>query len=47
MNNIDFDYMEYARQRFEQYWLRKPQLLSLAAKAISTDAEDGPADLTP
>ena len=27
MNEIDFDYMEYARQRFEQYWLRKPELL--------------------
>lgn len=27
MNKIDFDYMAYARQRFEQYWLRKPQLL--------------------
>ncbi|EEF36801.1 choline/ethanolamine kinase, putative [Ricinus communis] len=27
VNEIDFDYMEYARQRFEQYWLRKPELL--------------------
>ncbi|KAK9269933.1 hypothetical protein L1049_025737 [Liquidambar formosana] len=27
VNNIDFDYMEYARQRFQQYWLRKPKLL--------------------
>ncbi|KAJ6704867.1 CHOLINE/ETHANOALAMINE KINASE [Salix purpurea] len=27
VNEIDFDYMEYARQRFEQYWLRKPALL--------------------
>ncbi|GJW27828.1 probable choline kinase 3 [Tanacetum coccineum] len=27
VTNIDFDYMEYARQRFRQYWLRKPQLL--------------------
>lgn len=27
MNGIDFDYIEYARQRFEQYWLRKPELL--------------------
>lgn len=27
MNEIDFDYMEYARQRFEQYWLTKPTLL--------------------
>lgn len=27
VTNIDFDYIEYARQRFNQYWLRKPQLL--------------------
>ncbi|GAV72294.1 Choline_kinase domain-containing protein [Cephalotus follicularis] len=26
-NNIDFDYIEYARQRSQQYWLRKPLLL--------------------
>lgn len=28
VNHIDFDYIEYARQRFRQYWLRKPQLLT-------------------
>ncbi|KAL6962542.1 Phosphotransferases with an alcohol group as acceptor [Sarracenia purpurea var. burkii] len=27
VNHIEFDYMEYTRQRFQQYWLRKPQLL--------------------
>ncbi|XP_074264426.1 putative choline kinase 1 isoform X1 [Silene latifolia] len=27
VNKIDFDYKEYARQRFQQYWLRKRQLL--------------------
>ncbi|CAK9171555.1 unnamed protein product [Ilex paraguariensis] len=27
VNHIDFDYLEYARQRFHQYWLRKPILL--------------------
>ncbi|XP_059630385.1 probable choline kinase 1 [Cornus florida] len=27
LNNIEFDYMEYSRQRFQQYWLRKPKLL--------------------
>lgn len=27
VNKIDFDYLEYARQRFQQYWLRKPELL--------------------
>ncbi|XP_065618722.1 probable choline kinase 2 isoform X2 [Quercus suber] len=29
VNEIDFDYMEYARQRFQQYWLRKPELLEM------------------
>lgn len=27
VTKIDFDYKEYARQRFRQYWLRKPELL--------------------
>ncbi|XP_010520096.1 PREDICTED: probable choline kinase 2 isoform X2 [Tarenaya hassleriana] len=27
VNEIDFDYMEYARQRFQQYWLTKGRLL--------------------
>ncbi|XP_077239257.1 putative choline kinase 2 [Tasmannia lanceolata] len=27
VNDIDFDYMEYARQRIQQYWLMKPTLL--------------------
>ena len=27
VNKIDFDYKEYARQRFQQYWIRKPTLL--------------------
>lgn len=39
VNHIDFDYMEYARQRFAQYWLRKPQLM--ATKSISNDVENG------
>ncbi|KAK4859739.1 hypothetical protein QYF36_010876 [Acer negundo] len=28
INKIDFDYKEYARQRFQQYWLRKATLLN-------------------
>lgn len=28
VNKIDFNYMEYARQRFRQYWLRKQELLA-------------------
>lgn len=27
VSHIEFDYKEYARQRFEQYWLRKPAIL--------------------
>ncbi|XP_050213663.1 probable choline kinase 1 isoform X2 [Mercurialis annua] len=27
VNKLDFDFLEYARQRFEQYWLRKPEIL--------------------
>ncbi|WJX93046.1 hypothetical protein P8452_74617 [Trifolium repens] len=28
VNKIDFDYKEYAKQRFQEYWSRKSQLLS-------------------
>ncbi|CAN4080278.1 unnamed protein product [Withania somnifera] len=27
VNKIDFDYLGYARQRFQPYWSRKPELL--------------------
>ncbi|KAH1253882.1 putative choline kinase 2 [Glycine max] len=27
VNTIDFDYKEYAKQRFQEYWARKPYLL--------------------
>ncbi|KAK3022580.1 hypothetical protein RJ639_047558 [Escallonia herrerae] len=37
VNEIDFDYMEYARQRFKQYWLRKHEILgSSGATAVFT-----------
>ncbi|KAL5732672.1 hypothetical protein ACOSP7_032023 [Xanthoceras sorbifolium] len=41
VNEIDFDYIEYARQRFDQYWLRKSDLLgsSGALHHASTDGE--------
>ncbi|KAL8508263.1 hypothetical protein ACS0TY_018738 [Phlomoides rotata] len=29
VNKIDFDYMEYARQRFQQYWTKKSEVLKL------------------
>ncbi|KAK4428367.1 putative choline kinase [Sesamum alatum] len=28
VNHIEFEYKEYAKQRFEQYWLRKPEILN-------------------
>jgi choline/ethanolamine kinase len=31
VNDIDFDYMDYARQRFAQYWLKKPAILACHA----------------
>jgi choline/ethanolamine kinase len=31
VNDIDFDYMEYARQRFAQYWLKKPAIITCHA----------------
>eukprot|EP00252_Welwitschia_mirabilis_P024663 TRINITY_DN7386_c0_g1_i11.p2 TRINITY_DN7386_c0_g1~~TRINITY_DN7386_c0_g1_i11.p2 ORF type:complete len:128 (+),score=10.88 TRINITY_DN7386_c0_g1_i11:1544-1927(+) len=34
VNNIDFDYMEYARQRFQQYQLLKPKLLKTETMKI-------------
>nr|AUS89407.1 protein kinase protein [Sesuvium portulacastrum] len=37
VNKIDFDYKEYARQRFEQYWLRKPQLLGPSLDPLDHD----------
>lgn len=33
VNEIDFDYLEYARQRFQQYWLRKSELLGSSVAA--------------
>ncbi|KAH8515632.1 hypothetical protein H0E87_004183 [Populus deltoides] len=33
VNKIEFDYMEYARQRFQQYWMRKQKLLASSDKA--------------
>ncbi|XP_057532034.1 probable choline kinase 1 [Amaranthus tricolor] len=40
VNNIDFDYKEYARQRLEQYWLKKSQVLSPYA-VCRDDGENG------
>ena len=41
VNEIDFDYMEYARQRFEQYCLRKPALLGSSGTTPDVALTDG------
>ncbi|KAL8166892.1 hypothetical protein V2J09_008391 [Rumex salicifolius] len=40
INKIEFDYKEYARQRFQQYWLKKPIILGIS-EAPSEDDETG------
>ncbi|MED6223552.1 hypothetical protein PIB30_075038 [Stylosanthes scabra] len=46
VNNIDFDYKEYAKQRFQDYWLRKENLMS--SNGSSHDlALEGEEALTP
>lgn len=35
VNEIDFDYLEYARQRFQQYWLRKSEVLGSSGAATN------------
>ncbi|CAK9133676.1 unnamed protein product [Ilex paraguariensis] len=40
VNDIDFDYIEYARQRFQQYWSRKPELLG-SCGSTTEGATDG------
>ncbi|KAL3504591.1 hypothetical protein ACH5RR_034432 [Cinchona calisaya] len=34
VNTIDFDYLEYARQRFQQYWLKKPKILVISGDPL-------------
>lgn len=46
VNEIDFDYMEYARQRFEQYWLRKPALLGSLGTNLDEVLADGTEEVT-
>ncbi|KAL8166909.1 hypothetical protein V2J09_008408 [Rumex salicifolius] len=42
VNKIEFDYKEYARQRFQQYWLKKPIILGISdAPLVSEDDETG------
>ncbi|KAL0324895.1 UNVERIFIED_CONTAM: putative choline kinase [Sesamum calycinum] len=43
VNHIEFQYKEYARQRFEQYWLRKPEILDV--KGVDGFVEQRKCDL--
>ncbi|CAN0862888.1 Probable choline kinase 2 [Linum grandiflorum] len=46
VNKIDFDYLEYARQRFEQYWLKRSTLFTsteAATPATATPTTASPA----
>ncbi|KAL1540584.1 casein kinase (serine/threonine/tyrosine protein kinase), variant 2 [Salvia divinorum] len=40
VSHIEFDYKEYARQRFEQYWLRKLAILNGGVEAAMNPASD-------
>ncbi|KAL9147617.1 hypothetical protein ABFS82_13G184600 [Erythranthe guttata] len=35
VNKIDFDFMEYARQRFQRYWAVKPQVLEISKSSTN------------
>lgn len=39
VNKIDFEYMEYAGQRFQQYWLRRPELLNSSSPTTNIIAD--------
>ncbi|KAL1300679.1 hypothetical protein HN51_045333 [Arachis hypogaea] len=40
VNSIDFDYKEYANQRFQDYWLRKQYLMSSPASSHDLSAKE-------
>ncbi|GAB4832129.1 hypothetical protein Ancab_006148 [Ancistrocladus abbreviatus] len=46
VNEIDFDYMEYARQRLQRYWLRKPEILHSVRAAPHAIHDDPPESAT-
>ncbi|KAF7824770.1 putative choline kinase 2 isoform X1 [Senna tora] len=41
VNKIDFDYKEYAKQRIQEYWSRKPYLLCSAGPSLESIVTDG------
>ncbi|XP_020224716.1 probable choline kinase 2 [Cajanus cajan] len=46
VNTIDFDYKEYAKQRFQEYWARKPYLL-INTEAPPYNAAEGTGEQAP
>ncbi|CAM8949100.1 unnamed protein product [Rhodiola kirilowii] len=40
VNDIDFDYKEYARQRFEQYWTRRDILFGLLCHSPTVNVDE-------
>ncbi|KAK7259627.1 hypothetical protein RIF29_25238 [Crotalaria pallida] len=45
VNKIDFDYKEYAKQRFQEYWARKPYLLISSETHSPFNAPEGTGEL--
>ncbi|XP_047163112.1 probable choline kinase 2 [Vigna umbellata] len=45
VNTIDFDYKEYAKQRFQEYWARKPYLLINSESPSPYNAPEGTGEL--
>ncbi|XP_061353941.1 probable choline kinase 2 isoform X2 [Gastrolobium bilobum] len=45
VNKIDFDYKEYAKQRFQEYWARKPYLLISSEAPSPYNVPEGTGDL--
>ncbi|OIW13312.1 hypothetical protein TanjilG_02832 [Lupinus angustifolius] len=45
VNKIDFDYKEYAKQRFQEYWARKPYLLISSEAPSPYNAPEGTGEL--
>ncbi|KAK4285308.1 hypothetical protein QN277_002022 [Acacia crassicarpa] len=41
VNKIDFDFMEYAKQRIKEYWARKPYLLCSAGPSLENIVAEG------
>ncbi|KAL8159935.1 hypothetical protein V2J09_001472 [Rumex salicifolius] len=40
VNKIEFDYKDYARQRFKQYWIKKPIVLGISEASVVINGEN-------